>query len=118
MTKKLLTVLTLSIALILMLLMTGCGDESVITEADVITIRPYTKTLESGVFTVKHKYYDYIEYTFEYDGEIIMDTIYTSNIEIGDETKAIIEEDSGWVFYDLQLSLEEYKELYGLEERK
>lgn len=110
MLKKLLALL------ICTLFITGCSYDPVITEADVITLRPYTVKSESGMFAVKTKTSDYIEYTFEHDGEIKLETIHVPNIEIGDETKVIIENDGDWIFYDLQLSLEKYKELYGLEE--
>ena len=65
---------------------------------------------------LKTKTSDYIEYTFEHDGEIKLKTTYVSNIKIGDETKVIIESEGDWIFCDLQLSLERYKEIYGLEE--
>ena len=98
-----------------LLLLCGCADESITTECDVITIRPYSEIKERGLFTVKTKTYDYIEYTYEYDGDVIIDNEPTYNINIGDNTKVIVEEfKDGYILDNLYLSLEDYKKLYAL----
>ena len=96
-------------------LLCGCADETVTAECDVITIRPYSNIKETGLFTTKTIVYDYIEYTYEYDGVLCIDSIETHNIDVGDETKVIVEEfKDGYIIDDLQLSLEDYKKIYAL----
>lgn len=97
------------------MLLCGCANKPTEVECDVITIRPYTETHENGLFVKKQSHYDYIEYTYEYNGEIYLDVVRNEIIKIGDRTKALIEERDGVIFSDnLYLSLEEYKKLYNL----
>ena len=100
------------------ILLTGCGKSKEIEcDVDVITIRQYSVTKEKGLFTTKKNTIDYIEYTFEYNGEIILDTVKPCNLKVGDRTKVhVMDDGDGWVTNDLYLSLEDYKELYGSEE--
>lgn len=94
----------------------ACGSEPIKAECDVITIRPYSIVNESGLFTTKTERIDYIEYTYEYAGEVRIDTIKTRYLEIGNETKVLVEDVDGYLIDELVLSLEDYKELYGLNE--
>ena len=106
----------LLVSVILSLILVGCMEYTY-TEAEAITIRLYTETKESGLFTVKHENYSYIEYTFEYDGEIILDKESAENIIIGDKTIVIvtINENGNYHWSKLQLSIEDYKKLYGMD---
>ena len=107
--KKMLFVLLLTIFLC------GCGNELIKTDCEVITIRPYSVSKEEGLFTTKVNTIDYIEYTYEYNGELHIDTVRSTNLRIGDNTKVLVEESENGIFFDnLYLSLEDYKELYNL----
>ena len=102
------------ILILLSLFLCGCASEPIKAECDVITIRPYSISEEKGLFTTKINTIDYIEYTYEYNGELHIDTIRSGDIKIGDKTKVIIEEGENYMFDNLCLSLEYYKELYNL----
>lgn len=96
------------------LFLCGCASEPIKAECDVITIRPYSEIYEKGVFTKKQTVYDFIEYTYEYNGEIHIDVIGSEKLKVGKETKVLITDDEGYISDNLQLSLEDYKELYNL----
>ena len=120
MRKKLIDIVLILICVVAFIaILTGCGkSQEKECDVDVITIRPYSVTKEKGLFTAKTEVIDYIEYTFEYDGEIILDTVESFNIKIGDRTKVHVDDDGdGWVWNDLYLSLDDYKKLYGLEDK-
>ena len=102
------------ILLLTPMLLCGCANEPIKAECDVITIRPYSISEEKGVFTTKIHTIDYIEYTYEYNGDLHLDVIASENLKVGNETKALITDDEGYIFDYLQLSLEDYKELYNL----
>lgn len=104
------------LALLIMSLV-GCGDDVTITEVEVITIRPYSTTKQSGLIAVKEEVKEYIEYTYEYKGKIYLDQIRTFDLEVGEKTVVIIEDyGNGTVFDNLQLSLEDYKKMYGMDD--
>ena len=95
--------------------MYGCGNDPIKAECDVITIRPYSTVVESGLFTTKEERIDYIEYTFEYDGEIYLKTVKSQYLKIGSKTKVLITDGENYLFNELVLSLSDYKELHGLD---
>ena len=101
------------ILLLTSILLCGCADEPIKAECDLLTIRPYSTNVEKGVFTRKEKRIDYIEYTYEYNGKLYLDTIAVGEIRLGDKTIVLIEDD-GYIYDNLQLSLEDYKELHNL----
>ena len=101
------------ILLLTLMLLCGCANEPVKAECDVITIRPYSTNVEKGVFTRKEERIDYIEYTYEYNGKLHIDTISVGKLQLGDKTKVLIEDD-GYIFDTLVLSMEDYKELHNL----
>lgn len=120
MRKKLVDIVLIIICVVAFItILTGCGkSQETECDVDVITIRPYSVTEEKGLFTAKKEVIDYIEYTFEYDGEIILDIVKSFNIKIGDRTKVHVDDDGdGFVWNELYLSLDDYKELYGLEDK-
>lgn len=102
------------ILLLTSMLLCGCANEPIKAECDVITIRPYSTVVEKGVFTTKEERIDYIEYTYEYNGKLYIDTIKTFEIKLGDKTKVLIEDGGGYMFDNLVLSMKDYKELYGV----
>ena len=102
------------VLILLSLFLCGCANEPIETKCDVITIRPYSTVVEKGVFTRKEQSIDYIEYTYEYNGCLHLDVIASGDLQVGNETKALITDDEGYIFDYLQLSLEDYKELYNL----
>ncbi len=105
------------ILLLLIVSLVGCGSEMIETEVDVITMRPYSVTKQSGMIAVKEEVIEYIEYTYEYKGQIYLDQIMASNLEVGEKTVVIIEDyENGFYFDNLQLSLEDYKKLYGMDD--
>ena len=101
---------------LLSLILVGCAEDEY-HKADVITFRTYTVTEQSGLFTTKENTYDYIEYSFEYDGELIIERDKTTELDISDETEVIVHINSHGVYChsELQLSLEDYKKLYGID---
>lgn len=103
------------ILILTLMLLCGCADEPIKAECDLLTIRPYSTNVEKGVFTRKEKRIDYIEYTYEYNGKLYLDTIAVGEIQLGDKTIVLIEDD-GYIYDNLQLSLEDYKELHNLSE--
>jgi len=100
--------------ILVMILLCACGSEPIKAECDVITIRPYSTVIEKGLFTTKTERIDYIEYTYQYDGKMRIDTVKTGYLKIGNETKVLVEDGDGYLIDNLVLSLEDYKELYGL----
>lgn len=106
-----------SILLLLVVSLVGCDFETIETEVDVITMRPYSEIKQSGLIAVKEQVHDYIEYTFEYNGKIYLEKTKTIYLEVGEKTAVIVTEfQSGDVLGDLQLSLEDYKKLYGMDD--
>lgn len=96
------------------ILLCGCGSELIKAECDVITIRPYSTVTEKGLFATKTERIDYIEYTYEFAGEVRIDTVKTGYLKIGNKTKVLVEYGNGYFIDNLVLSIEDYKELYGL----
>lgn len=105
-------------SMLLVVLLTGCVDSEVY-EVDVITLRVYSETEQSGVFSTKENTYCYIEYTYEFMGELHVDREKTQHIDVGNETKVIVDGRSdGYVYYtNIQLSMDDYKKYYGMEEK-
>ena len=112
---KKLTILLFS--MLLTILLTGCSETEKY-EVDLITVRVYTVTEQSGLFTTKENACEYIEYTFEFCGEPHVDREKITDIDIGNETKIIVTgKPNGYVVYsDLKLSMEDYKKIHGLED--
>ena len=110
------TIILLLLLLLTSMLLCGCANKPIKAECDVITIRPYSTVEEKGVFTTKEERIDYIEYTFEYDEKIYLKTVKSQYLEIGSETKVLITDGENYLLNELVLSLEDYKELYGVTE--
>ena len=53
---------------------------------------------------------------FEYDEKIYLKTVKSQYLEIGSETKVLITDGENYLLNELVLSLEDYKELYGVTE--
>lgn len=104
------------ILLLLIISLVGCSNMTT-TEVEVITLRPYSEVKQSGLIAVKETVKDYIEYTYEYDGKIYLEQTRTIYLEVGEKTVVIVTDFGGGdVFGDLQLSLEDYKKLYGIDD--
>lgn len=100
------------------LLLVGCvGTYEETKEYELLTVRRYSKVIESGVFSVKRETVWYIEFTYQTEEGIkkeYFDESYDYHFEIGEENKVVCEE--GTDVPILHITIEKYKELYGLTE--
>lgn len=110
--KKIKILLVSAIALLLV----GCGYEET-KEYELLTVRRYREVTESGTFTTKEDTNWYIEFTYQTEEGIQkydFNESYDSYWEISEENKVVLEE--GCVSPTLYITLEKYKELYGIKE--
>ena len=97
-------------------LLVGCGYEET-KEYELLTVRIYETVSESGTFTTKQNVDRYIEYTYKTEEGTKVKRVnesYITDWKIGEENKVVCEE--GKRNPILYITMEKYKELYGLEE--
>ena len=98
------------------LLLVGCGYVET-KEYELLTVRRYSETTESGTFTTKKDTTWYIEFTYQTEEGIQKDNIYETTdyyLVLGDENKVVLEK--GDISPTLHITLEKYKELYEITE--
>ena len=101
---------------VIALLLVGCGYEET-KEYELLTVRRYSKTTESGIFATKENTDWYIEFTFQTGEGIKKETFnekYEYQMEIKEENKVVCEKGTNVPI--LHITIEKYKELYGLGE--
>lgn len=103
--------ITLAIIIVIVCIMTGCGYEST-KEYELLTIRMYTETEQSGIFTTKTEEHTYIEVSYQRPDGIVTRTCYPDDIRVSEDTKVVEEE--GYMIPKIFLTPEDYNELYGL----
>jgi hypothetical protein len=117
MRKKLVDIVLIIICVVAFItILTGCGYEET-KEYELLTVRRYSETTESGTFTTKEDTNWYIEFTYQTEEGIQkydFNESYDSYLEISEENKVVLEE--GDVSPTLYITLEKYKELYGIKE--
>ena len=98
------------------LLLVGCGYEET-KEYELLTVRRYSETTESGTFTTKKDTTWYIEFTYQTEEGIQrydFDETITSYMHISEENKVVLEK--GDFSPTLHITMEKYKELYEITE--
>lgn len=117
MRKKLVDIVLIIICVVAFItILTGCGYEET-EEYELLTVRRYSETTESGTFTTKENTDWYIEFTYKTEDGIQkydFDETFTSYLHISEENKVVLEK--GDFSPTLYITLEKYKELYGIKE--
>ena len=104
------------LVLVMVLILVGCGYEET-KEYELLTVRRYAETEESGTFTTKKNTTWHIEFTYQTEEGIQKDSIYEATdyyLVVGDENKVVLEK--GDYSPTLHITLEMYKELYEITE--
>lgn len=102
---------------VIALLLVGCGYEET-KEYELLTVRRYSETEESGLFTTKKDTEWYIEYTYQTEDGVQKEDfneICTHLLNIGEENKVVLEK--GDFEPTLYITIEKYEKLYGIIEQ-
>ena len=103
--------------LVMALLLVGCGYEET-KEYELLTVRRYSETEESGIFTTKKTTEWYIEYTYQTEDGIQKEEFDEDYgyLKIGKENKVV--QEKGDLEPTLYITIEKYEQLYGIVEEK
>lgn len=99
---------------VIALLLVGCGYEET-NEYELLTVRRYSETEESGLFTTKKDTEWYIEYTYQTEDGIQKEEFDEDYgyLKIGEENKVVLEK--GKFSPTLHITIEEYEKLYEID---